>query len=161
MARTKEACMLILDVGKDTVVKSGKNDLTFFERAKGCVTKIVQRSKPHDEVGLVLMGTDDTSNQLNVECGGYEHIAEAFELGPSNWKMLRILESRIQPSIACMVDQSHQGDVYGWKSFLDEVLLREGVEHADGVAIRIECIELDVVHFGVNCHDYRPLLLLV
>uniref|UniRef100_A0A8D8EZW7 X-ray repair cross-complementing protein 5 n=1 Tax=Culex pipiens TaxID=7175 RepID=A0A8D8EZW7_CULPI len=101
MARTKEACMLILDVGKDTVVKSGKNDLTFFERAKGCVTKIVQRkifSKPHDEVGLVLMGTDDTSNQLNVECGGYEHIAEAFELGPSNWKMLRILESRIQPS---------------------------------------------------------------
>lgn len=35
--------MLILDVGKDTLVKSGKNDLTFFERAKGCVTKIVQR----------------------------------------------------------------------------------------------------------------------
>uniref|UniRef100_A0A1Q3EZ12 Putative dna-binding subunit of a dna-dependent protein kinase ku80 autoantigen n=1 Tax=Culex tarsalis TaxID=7177 RepID=A0A1Q3EZ12_CULTA len=101
MARTKEACMLILDVGKDTVTKSGKNDLTFFERAKGCVTKIVQRkifSKPLDEVGLVLMGTDDTSNQLNVDCGGYEHIAEAFELGPCNWKMLRILESRIQPS---------------------------------------------------------------
>lgn len=93
--------MLILDVGKDTVIKSGKNDQTFFERAKGCVTKIVQRkifSKPQDEVGLVLMGTDDTSNQLNVECGGYEHISEAFELGPCNWKMLRILESRIHPS---------------------------------------------------------------
>uniref|UniRef100_A0A8D8N428 (northern house mosquito) hypothetical protein n=1 Tax=Culex pipiens TaxID=7175 RepID=A0A8D8N428_CULPI len=64
-------------------------------------------------------------------------------------------------AIACMVDQSHQGDFYGWKSFLDEVLLREGVQHADGVDIRIECIELDVVHFGVNCHDYRPLLLQV
>lgn len=93
--------MLILDVGKDTTIRSGKNDETFFERAKGCVTKIVQRkifSKPQDEVGLVLMGTDDTSNALNIECGGYEHIAEAFELGPCNWKMLRILETRIQPS---------------------------------------------------------------
>uniref|UniRef100_A0A8D8FM89 (northern house mosquito) hypothetical protein n=1 Tax=Culex pipiens TaxID=7175 RepID=A0A8D8FM89_CULPI len=60
-----------------------------------------------------------------------------------------------------MVDQSYQGDVYGRKSFLDKVLLREGVQHGDDVAIRIEFIELDVVHFGVNCHDYRPLLLQV
>ncbi|XP_055639122.1 X-ray repair cross-complementing protein 5 [Toxorhynchites rutilus septentrionalis] len=101
MARTKEACMIILDVGKHTLVSKAKNNQTFFERAKNCVSKIVQRkifSKPQDEVGLILMGTEETSNQLNVEFGGYDHISEAFELGPSNWQMLRILEKRIKPS---------------------------------------------------------------
>ncbi|XP_019526576.3 X-ray repair cross-complementing protein 5 [Aedes albopictus] len=101
MARNKEGCMIILDVGKDTLTKSGKNDQTFFERAKSCVSKIVQRkifSKPQDEVGLVLMGTDDTNNQLNVEYGGYHHISEAFELNPSNWQMLRVLEKQVHAS---------------------------------------------------------------
>lgn len=93
--------MIILDVGQDTLVRRGKDNQSFFDRAKGCVSKIIQRkifSKPQDEVGLVLMGTDKTSNQLNVEYGGYENIAEAFELGPSNWQMLRVLEKQIQPS---------------------------------------------------------------
>ncbi|XP_062546603.1 X-ray repair cross-complementing protein 5 [Armigeres subalbatus] len=101
MARTKEGCMIILDVGKDTLVKSGNDGQTFFERAKNCVSKIVQRkifSKPQDEVGLVLMGTDETNNQLNLDYGGYQYISEAFELNPSNWQMLRILEKQVHPS---------------------------------------------------------------
>ncbi|XP_058816505.1 X-ray repair cross-complementing protein 5 [Topomyia yanbarensis] len=99
MARTKEACMIILDIGADTSVKSGKHDQSFFERAKHCVSKIIQRkifSKPQDEVGLILMGTEQTNNQLNIEYGGYENISEAFELGPSNWQMLRIMEKQIK-----------------------------------------------------------------
>lgn len=93
--------MIILDVGKDTLLKSGRNEQTFFERAKNCVSKIVQRkifSKPQDEVGLLLMGTEKTNNQLNIEYGGYEHISEAFELNPSNWQMLRIMEKQVHAS---------------------------------------------------------------
>lgn len=111
--------MIILDVGKDTLIKSGKNEQTFFERAKNSVSKMIQRkvqsanvrlfcnvnlsplqifSKPQDEVGLLLMGTEETNNQLNIEYGGYQHISEAFELNPSNWQMLRIMEKQVLPS---------------------------------------------------------------
>lgn len=44
------------------------------------------------------MGTDGTNNQLNVEYGGYHHISEAFELNPSNWQMLRVLEKQVNAS---------------------------------------------------------------
>ncbi|XP_058121768.1 X-ray repair cross-complementing protein 5 isoform X2 [Anopheles coustani] len=55
-------------------------------------------SAPHDQVGVVLMGTEETSNQLNDESGGYEHICEAFELKPPNWSILRTLENKITRS---------------------------------------------------------------
>ncbi|XP_058449906.1 X-ray repair cross-complementing protein 5 isoform X2 [Malaya genurostris] len=41
------------------------------------------------------MGTEQTNNQLNIEHGGYGNISEAFELAPSNWQMLRIMDKQI------------------------------------------------------------------
>ena len=55
-------------------------------------------STPHDEVALVLMGTQGTNNNLSNELCGYEHISEAFDMGLTNWQMLRILENEIKPS---------------------------------------------------------------
>ncbi|XP_055596819.1 X-ray repair cross-complementing protein 5 [Uranotaenia lowii] len=101
MSSSKEACVIILDVGKDTLINTNNRTESFFQRAKRCVTKIVERkifSKPQDEVGLILMGTNETSNQLNVEYGGYDHVSEAFDISPSNWQMLRVLEKQVQPS---------------------------------------------------------------
>lgn len=63
-----------------------------------CTEKILQRkifSKPKDEIGLILMGTNSTHNNLHTTLGGYENISEAFDIGTTNWQMLKILDKEI------------------------------------------------------------------
>lgn len=43
------------------------------------------------------MGTTITSNSLNKELGGYEHISDTFPMAPTNWDMLNYLENSIDP----------------------------------------------------------------
>jgi len=52
-------------------------------------------SKPNDEIGLIAMGTNATSNQLNSSIGGYDNISVLIELALSNWNMIRTLENEI------------------------------------------------------------------
>lgn len=53
-------------------------------------------SQPHDEVALVLMGTDATSNNLNATLDdGYDHIVVAFNLETTNWSMLQLLTREV------------------------------------------------------------------
>lgn len=89
-----------MDVGKNTLNPSGKHE-SFFERAKNCAMKIISRkifTKQNDEVGIVLMGTEETQNELNETLGGYENIVEKIRLSTSNFHMLRILEKEIKPN---------------------------------------------------------------
>uniref|UniRef100_A0A182PTE1 Ku domain-containing protein n=1 Tax=Anopheles epiroticus TaxID=199890 RepID=A0A182PTE1_9DIPT len=90
--------MIILDVGRSSAIATGKEKQTFFEKAKTCASLIVQRlifSSPNDQVGILLFGTEETNNQLNVDSGGYENITEAFEVKPPNWQTLRILQTQV------------------------------------------------------------------
>ncbi|KFB46580.1 AGAP009910-PA-like protein [Anopheles sinensis] len=92
------AWMIILDVGRSTAVATSKDKETFLQKSKILVSLFVQSkifSAPQDQVGVVLMGTEETSNQLNDESGGYENICEALELKSPNWIILRTLENQI------------------------------------------------------------------
>ncbi|XP_053676076.1 X-ray repair cross-complementing protein 5-like [Anopheles nili] len=104
MARSLgKAHMIILDVGRSSSIATGNEKQTFFSKSKECASLIIQQmifSAPNDQVGMVLMGTEETNNQLNVESGGYEHICEAFDLKPPNWQNLRILENQISQSMS-------------------------------------------------------------
>ncbi|XP_035778290.1 X-ray repair cross-complementing protein 5-like [Anopheles albimanus] len=98
MARVpKTGHMIVIDVGRSTSRSCG--DQSFFEIAKECGIRLMGRnicSFPQDEVGLVLMGTDETSNQQNTEHGsGYEHISEACELKLPSWNTARVLENKV------------------------------------------------------------------
>ncbi|XP_041774829.1 X-ray repair cross-complementing protein 5-like [Anopheles merus] len=93
-----KAHMIVLDVGRSCAIATGRDKQSFFDKAKTCASLIVQRlifSAPNDHVGIVLFGTDETNNQLNVDSGGYENITEAFELKPPNWQTLRILQNQV------------------------------------------------------------------
>lgn len=41
------------------------------------------------------MGTEETENDLNIECDDYEHIKFGFDLAPTDWNMLRFIEHRL------------------------------------------------------------------
>ncbi|XP_050077130.1 X-ray repair cross-complementing protein 5-like [Anopheles maculipalpis] len=110
MARASgKAHMIVLDVGQSTAIATGNDKQSFFQKSKVCVSLIMQRlifSAPNDHVGVVLYGTKETNNQLNVEIGGYEHITEAFELQQANWQTLRIMQNQVTRSNleACWFD---------------------------------------------------------
>lgn len=79
---------------------SGTNGLSFFDRAKECVSKIMQKkifAKPNDEVGLVLMGAEETSNDLNSSLQGFENIFEMAPLQIPTWEMIRDLDNKLSP----------------------------------------------------------------
>lgn len=82
-------------MGENTLEASGKPGSTFFDRAKQCVSKIIKKkifAKPNDEIALILMGCDDTNNDLNTSLGGFDHVIEKIELQASTWDMVRLLE---------------------------------------------------------------------
>jgi ATP-dependent DNA helicase 2 subunit 2 len=90
----------VLDVGENTVVASGKGGTSFFDRAKLCVSKIIQKkifSNPGDEVAVLLFGSDETKNDLNTSLSGYENIVEAIPLQAPSWDMVRSLDN-LSPS---------------------------------------------------------------
>ncbi|XP_052864060.1 X-ray repair cross-complementing protein 5 [Anopheles cruzii] len=94
--------MIVIDVGKSTSIRCGPDGETFFECSKQLALQIVQRmifSKPQNEIGLVLMGTDETNHQLNTDSGNNcEHICEAVYMKSPNWQALRILENKVMRS---------------------------------------------------------------
>lgn len=90
---SKEAVIILLDVGKNTALKSG--DDTFFNRAKTCAKKIIARkifSCPQDEIGIILFGANETQNGLNNSQLGFEGILEMGPLECPTWEMQRKLE---------------------------------------------------------------------
>lgn len=85
----------MLDVGENTLNASGKN-ITFFDRAKTCVSKIIQKkifAKPNDEIGIVLMGSDSTKNDLNKSLDGFDNFTELVPLQMPSWEMIRTVDA--------------------------------------------------------------------
>lgn len=90
----------MLDVGENTLVSSGHHGKSFFIRAKECASKIIQKkifAKPNDEVALLLMGAEDTNNDLNRSMTGFENIVELIHLQMPTWDMIKVLD-KLEPS---------------------------------------------------------------
>ncbi|KAJ0051662.1 hypothetical protein Pint_00251 [Pistacia integerrima] len=69
MARNREALLLLLDVGPSMH--------SVLPQVEKLCSMLVQKKLiygKNDEVGIVLFGTEDTSNDLTNEVGGYEHV---------------------------------------------------------------------------------------
>ncbi|KDO24367.1 hypothetical protein SPRG_10445 [Saprolegnia parasitica CBS 223.65] len=82
MSRTKEAMMIVLDAGVS--MREPLNEPTRkavvgsrFDAAKTAVQSILSQKmlfRKHDEVGIVMYGTEGTDNHLHETQGGYEHV---------------------------------------------------------------------------------------
>ncbi|XP_067009130.2 X-ray repair cross-complementing protein 5 [Anabrus simplex] len=93
MARTKEAIVIVLDVGRNVSQEVHQDGKTFLELSKSCIMRIIERkifSLAKDEIGMVLVGSKESANPLE-----YHHISEAFVLTLPSWKMLKIVEKDI------------------------------------------------------------------
>jgi ATP-dependent DNA helicase 2 subunit 2 len=71
---------------------SGQSEKTFFERAKECVHRIILRkifNRPNDEIGIIIFGSENTTNDLNKSMEGYENVEELGCLEVPSWSMLK------------------------------------------------------------------------
>lgn len=96
MAAKKEAVVCILDVSKHMGSGSSGGD-THLQSAKAAIEMFVQQKllfKPKDEVCLVLVGCDSTSNPLADENPGcYQNVSIARPLGPPDLNLLRQVDA--------------------------------------------------------------------
>ncbi|XP_055297280.1 X-ray repair cross-complementing protein 5 [Sitodiplosis mosellana] len=110
MAATKDATIIILDVGANTNQLDKLKSKTFFEEAKSCIEFAITRkifTRPKDEVSLFLFGTKTTDNELNKRYGsGYENINHAIPLSPMSWDILKYVQKSIDPPM----DEGITGD---------------------------------------------------
>ncbi|XP_022238989.1 X-ray repair cross-complementing protein 5-like [Limulus polyphemus] len=95
MAANKEAVVILLDVGPG--MNDGEEDgPTSLQQAKACIGMILQRrifSESKDEFALVLLGTQETANNLaDTESGEYCHITVARNLKQADWKLLQFVQ---------------------------------------------------------------------
>ncbi|XP_055386809.1 X-ray repair cross-complementing protein 5 [Condylostylus longicornis] len=113
MAQTKEGVIVILDVSKKTREKEEKAENTFFEKQKECCIKFLQQKifvGKKDEVAFVLLGAENTDNELNINLGGYDNIVEAFSMQIPSWTMLT--------SIVNSIDQEKGSETADWMDSL-------------------------------------------
>ncbi|XP_076326989.1 X-ray repair cross-complementing protein 5-like isoform X2 [Tachypleus tridentatus] len=95
MAANKEAVVILLDVGPG--MNDGEEDgPTSLQQAKACIGMVLQRrifSESKDEFALVLLGTEETANNLaDTESGEYCHITVAQNLKQADWKLLQFVQ---------------------------------------------------------------------
>ncbi|XP_068705465.1 X-ray repair cross-complementing protein 5-like [Montipora foliosa] len=99
MAAAKDAVVIILDVGP-SMCQAPPGHATSLETSVKAINMIVQRkmfANTKDEFGLILFGTEETSNRLNDKEGGYENISVVRHLALPDLEMLRFVHSQITP----------------------------------------------------------------
>jgi hypothetical protein len=99
----QEAVAIVMDVGKNSTVQSGRSGRSFFERAKECAKKIILKrilaKSANDEIGIILFGSDETKNDLNTSSLGFDNVYEMGSLQVANWEMVKMID-KIEPGTA-------------------------------------------------------------
>ena len=93
----KEACIVIIDVGRSMGI-IGSDGKSGLDKAKSAVRQMITNKliigKKQDEMGILLVGSVETFNQLNNEAGeGYDNIRTLSLLQKPSLKLLEELDA--------------------------------------------------------------------
>ncbi|CAH0589208.1 unnamed protein product [Chrysodeixis includens] len=98
MARNlSQGTIIILDVGRNVNTKE-ENEKSFFESAKACTARILERkilSQGKNLVGVILLGSKTTNNNMAKQYdGAFKHIEVLSEMQSPTWNMIRKLPEK-------------------------------------------------------------------
>lgn len=102
MAPTKvdQGTIIILDVGKNVSILEDKNQKSFFESARECAVRIIERkilSQGKNLLGIILLGSKISKNNLSEQTPGCcRNIELLAELQYPTWKMIRDLPTQVR-----------------------------------------------------------------
>ncbi|XP_026754880.2 X-ray repair cross-complementing protein 5-like isoform X1 [Galleria mellonella] len=90
-----QASIIILDVGKNVAMSEETPGKSFFDEAKACAARVLERkimSQGKNLVGIVLLGSKKTKNNMaEMSDGTFKYIEMLAELQPPSWKLIRDL----------------------------------------------------------------------
>ncbi|XP_032518728.2 X-ray repair cross-complementing protein 5-like [Danaus plexippus] len=110
MAPTKvdQGTIIILDVGKNVSILEDKNQKSFFESARECAVRIIERkilSQGKNLLGIILLGSKISKNNLSEQTPGCcRNIELLAELQYPTWKMIRDLPTQPTKSTGNWLD---------------------------------------------------------
>ncbi|CAH2092704.1 unnamed protein product [Euphydryas editha] len=97
MASVKvESTVIILDIGRNVSEPEEKDGKSFFELARECTIRIIERkilSQGHNLLGIILLGSKNTKNNLATS-GCCKYIETYADLQYPTWQMIRDLPDK-------------------------------------------------------------------
>lgn len=95
-----QAAIIIFDVGRNVAPVDEKGKKSFFEEARECVARVIERkimSQDKNLLGVILLGSKQTKNTKAEECdGAFRHIEFLAELQTPSWKMINDLPDAVR-----------------------------------------------------------------
>ncbi|KAM3959491.1 X-ray repair cross-complementing protein 5 [Aphomia sociella] len=92
-----QAAIIVLDVGKNVASPDEKLGKSFFEEAKECAARILERkiiSQGKNLVSILLLGSKNSENNLHEQSdGNFKYIEMLAELRNPTWELIRNLPS--------------------------------------------------------------------
>lgn len=97
--KVDQGALIIIDVGRNVSTPEEKGEKSFFEQARECATRLIERkiiSQGNNLVGIMLLGSKKTKNGMAEEVeGAFRHIEVFSELVTPTWQMIRELPSTV------------------------------------------------------------------
>ncbi|XP_075980184.1 X-ray repair cross-complementing protein 5-like [Anticarsia gemmatalis] len=93
-----EGIIIILDIGRNVATPEEKNEKSFFEKAKECAARIIERkvmSEGKSVIAIILLGSKKTNNNMALQYPGtFKHIDIMTEFETPTWQMIRNLPEK-------------------------------------------------------------------
>lgn len=90
-----QGTLIILDIGRNVSSAESKNQKSFFEEAKECTARIIERkimSEGKNVIAIFLLGSKNTNNNMANQCeGAFKHIELLTEFKTPTWEMIKNL----------------------------------------------------------------------
>lgn len=96
LKRIENGTVIILDIGRNVSEPDEKNGRSFFELARECTTRIIERkiiSQGNNLLGIILLGSKNTKN--NLAGSGCKYIETYADLQYPTWQMIRDLPDKV------------------------------------------------------------------
>lgn len=98
MAQT-QGTIIILDIGRNVSDPEEKNQKSFFESARDCTSKIIERkilSEGKNVIAIFLLGSKKTQNNMAEQYdGAFKYIEMLTEFQTPTWQMIRNLPEKV------------------------------------------------------------------
>ncbi|CAH1639032.1 unnamed protein product [Spodoptera littoralis] len=92
-----QGIILILDIGRNVSVVDEKEEKSFFQSARECAARIIERkilSQGKNLIGIILVGSKTTDNNLAKQFDGAFKRIQVLDMVTPTWQMIRQLPEK-------------------------------------------------------------------
>lgn len=170
--RIENGTVIILDIGRNVSEPDEKNGKSFFELARECTTRIIERkiiSQGNNLLGIILLGSKNTKN--NLAGSGCKYIETYADLQYPTWQMIRDLPDKPSKARGNWFDallvavDNFKSEISAMKINYKQIILMTNFLKPSGVedseleqilsGLQEEEFQVDVIGLNVYSNEYK------